>query len=188
MKRAVSAIAVLAAVLLATSARADTYTVDGRHTFPLFAVDHYGFSTQHGRFNKLSGKLEIDPATREAAVEVIIDTTSVDMGFEAWNRQMRGENYFNTEKFPTARFVARKFRLDQDRSIDGELTLLGVTKSIVLTVDRIRCDRHPILPRQLCGANLQATIRRSDFGMTHGIPGVSDEVKITIPVETIKDS
>lgn len=180
----------LAMFLLGTSlpALADTYSIDSRHTFPVFEIDHYGFSTQRGRFGKVSGKLEHDAERKLGSVDITIDANSIDMGLEEWNKQMRTERFFNTEQHPTLRFVARQFRFEPDSSISGELTLLGVTRPVVLTMTQLRCAKHPMLPRQLCGANLQTTIRRSEFGMSYGVPGIGDAVKIMIPVEAIKDS
>jgi len=172
------------------SAWADSYSIDTRHTFPSFEVSHYGFSLQRGRFNKVSGTLDLNPDTKNASVEITIDTTSVDMGFEDWNKHMRSERFFQTEKFPQARFVARDFVFDGDKPspINGELTLLGVTRGVALKVAQWRCAKHPVLPRQLCGADLETTIKRSDFGMNTNLPGIGDDVRITIPVEALKDS
>lgn len=181
---------VLLSMFAAAAAGAESYTIDSRHTFPVFEVSHYGFSLQRGRFNKLAGKLELDPGAKKGSVEITIDMTSVDMGFEDWNKHMRGERFFRTDTFPQARFVARDFAFDADKPgpVSGELTLLGVTRSVQLKVGQWRCAKHPILPRQLCGADLETAIKRSDFGMTANLPGIADDVKITIPVEALKDS
>lgn len=181
---------VLLSIFAATAASAEGYAIDARHTFPMFEVSHYGFSLQRGRFNKVAGRLDLDPAAKKGSVEVTIDTASVDMGFEDWNKHMRGERFFQTDKFPQARFVARDFAFDIDKPVPvtGELTLLGVTRSVVLKVSQWRCAKHPILPRQLCGADLETTIKRSEFGMSANLPGIGDEVRIAIPVEALKDS
>ncbi len=180
----------LIACCIAGNALADSYTVDSRHTFPAFEVSHYGFSLQRGRFNKVTGKLELNIAAKKGSVDVTIDTASIDMGFEDWNKHMRGERFFQTDKFPQAHFVARDFSFDPDKPtpVSGELTLLGVTLPVQLKVSQWRCAKHPILPRELCGADLETTIKRSDFGMKTNLPGIGDEVKITIPVEALKDS
>lgn len=190
MKQALRMIPCLLAGLLGGPALADSYSIDSRHTFPVFEVSHYGFSIQRGRFTKVSGKLDLDLDGRRASVEVVIDTASVDMGFEDWNKHMRGERFFQTDKYPEARFVARDFAVDlaQPTPVGGELTLLGVTRPVVLAVSQWRCAKHPILPRQLCGADLQVTLKRSDFGMHFGIPGIGEDVKIFIAVEALKDS
>lgn len=180
----------LALMLATTGAAAESYTVDVRHTFPVFEVSHYGFSLQRGRFTKVTGKLDIAPATKKASVNVTIDMTSVNMGFEDWNKHMRGERFFQVNKYPTARFVARDFAYDPDKPapFSGELTLLGVTRSVSLKVAQWRCAKHPILPRELCGADLETSIKRSEFGMNTNLPGIGDDVRISIPVEALKDS
>ncbi|MBI5109443.1 MAG: polyisoprenoid-binding protein [Rhodocyclales bacterium] len=183
-------LALLLSMFAAGAASAESYTIDARHTFPSFEVSHYGFSLQRGRFNKLSGKLDLDAGAKRGSVDITIDTTSVDMGFEDWNKHMRGERFFQSDRFPQARFVARDFAFDADRPapVAGELTLLGVSRNVVLKVSQWRCAKHPILPRQLCGADLETTIKRSDFGMNANLPGIGDDVRITIPVEALKDS
>lgn len=167
-----------------------TYTIDSRHTFPVFEVDHYGFTTQRGRFEKTSGKLELDTERKEGSVEVTIDATSIDMGLEEWNKHMRGERFFNVERFPTVRFVAPRFHVEfgQTGRVEGELTLLGVMRPVVLEMTRVKCAKHPVLPKEVCGANLVTTLRRSDYGMTYGVPGIGDEIRIMIAVEALKDS
>lgn len=183
----------IAAVLLVSAGfvrAADTYTLDSRHTFPVFEVSHYGFSIQRGRFNKVTGKLELDAANKRGSVEATIDMTSVDMGLEAWDAKMRGDDFFKVDKHPTARFVATDFTLDPDRpqSIVGELTLLGISRPVAVQVTQWRCAKHPVLPRELCGADIETSFRRSEFGMTNLLPGVGDEVRISVPVEAIKTS
>lgn len=173
------------------AAYAETYTVDSHHTFPVFEVEHFTFSIQRGRFNKTTGTIHYDqtnPAQRKVSGEIIIDATSVDMGLEDWNKQMRGENFLNTDKYPTIRFLFPEFQLPVHAKVNfipGELTLLGVTKPVTLAV-MISCGKHPMLPREVCGANIEATIKRSDFGMNYGLPGIGDEINIIAPVEAIK--
>ncbi|MCK6372942.1 MAG: YceI family protein [Zoogloea sp.] len=165
------------------------YTVDPNHTFPVFEVDHLGFSTQRGRFNKTSGKITLDTAARQGSVDVTIDATSIDMGFAKWNENMRGENYFNTDAHPTITFKADKLVFDGERpvSADGSLTMLGVTKPVTLTIKRFRCAPHPLNKRETCGADVVATLKRSEFGMTKYIPSVGDEVRLLIAVEAFRE-
>ena len=165
------------------------YTVDPNHTFPVFEVDHLGFSTQRGRFNKTSGKITLDTAARQGSVDVTIDATSIDMGFAKWNENMRGENYFNTDAHPTITFKADKLVFDGERpvSADGSLTMLGVTKPVTLTINRFRCAPHPLNKRETCGADVVATLKRSEFGMTKYIPSVGDEVRLLIAVEAFRE-
>ncbi|MDO9449806.1 MAG: YceI family protein [Rugosibacter sp.] len=176
------------ALVLTSAAHAATYTVDSRHTFPVFEVEHFTFSIQRGRFNKTAGTIEYDAASRKVSAAITIDAASIDMGLDEWSKHMRGENFLNTRKFPTIHFVIPEFQLSdivKVNFIPGDLTLLGVTKPVTLAV-QISCGKHPMLPREVCGANIETTIKRSDFGMNYGLPGIGDEVNIIAPVEAIK--
>lgn len=183
-------IASLLAGLTATSAlAADSYTLDSRHTFPIFEVNHMGFSQQRGRFNKTDGKVALDAKAGTGKIDIRIDSASIDMGLDDWDKHMKGEDFFNTEKFPAMTFAADKidFQNGTPVSAEGTLTLLGVSKPVKLNIANYRCGIHLMLRKQACGAEVSATIKRSDFGMMKYIPVVSDEVKIVIPVEAFKD-
>ncbi len=183
-------LALLLAALAAPAVAAPaTYAIDPNHTFPVFEVDHLGFSTQRGRFNKTEGRIVLDLAARQGAVEVSIDAASIDMGSAKWSENMRGENYFNTAVHPTIAFRAERLVFDGERpaAAEGSLTLLGVTRPVVLTISRFRCAAHPLNKRETCGADIVATLKRSDFGMTKYIPSVGDEVRLLIAVEAFRD-
>jgi polyisoprenoid-binding protein YceI len=177
--------------LLATSAIAapESYTVDSRHTFPVFEVNHLGFSTQRGRFNKVTGKITLDRAARSGSIDVVIDAASIDMGLEKWDEHMRSEDFFNVAKFPTMTFKSTKVTFDGDKLVgaEGDFTLLGVTKPVRLTVAGFRCGENPVAKKQACGADASTTLKRSEFGMTKYLPGVGDDIKLLIPVEAFKD-
>ncbi|WP_153160580.1 YceI family protein [Zoogloea sp. 1C4] len=179
----------LAAVTAPALAAPAGYTIDPNHTFPVFEVDHLGFSTQRGRFNKTSGRITLDTAARQGSVDVTIDAASIDMGFAKWNDNMRGENYFNTDAHPTITFKADRLVFDGERpvSAEGSLTMLGVTKPVTLTINRFRCAPHPLNKRETCGADVMATLKRSEFGMTKYIPSVGDDVRLLIAVEAFRE-
>jgi polyisoprenoid-binding protein YceI len=180
---------VIAALLAAPAYAVDNYTVDPNHTWPVFEVNHLGFSTQRGRFDKSSGKITLDIAAKKGSVELTIETASIDMGFEKWDEHLKGEDFFNVKYFPTIRFTSDKLVFDGDKVIaaEGRFTLLGVTKPLTLTVSNFRCAPHPMLKKQACGADISATFKRSEFGMSKFVPAVSDEVKIYSPIEALKD-
>jgi polyisoprenoid-binding protein YceI len=188
MKSTLAALALGA--LSATSAlAADSYTIDGNHTMPVFEVNHLGFSTQRGRFNRTEGKITLDLAARKASVAVSIDASSVDMGLAKWNAAMLEEGFFDTDKYPAITFKADRFNFEGDKPVSamGELTLLGQTHPVHLSIANFACKPHPMFRRYVCGADLSTTIRRSAWGMAKFVPMVGDEVKILIPVEAIKD-
>lgn len=168
---------------------ADSYTIDSRHTFPVFEVNHLGFSTQRGRFNNVTGKIMLVPSQKSGSIEVTIDSASIDMGLEAWDKHMRGEDFFNAEKFPNMSFKSTRLVYDGDRLVgaEGDFTLLGVTKPVKLEVKGFTCGTHPINKKALCGADISTVIKRSEFGMTKYVPSISDDVVVRIPVEAFKD-
>jgi polyisoprenoid-binding protein YceI len=182
--------AILAAAVAAPAlAATETYTLDSRHTFPSFEVSHLGYSTQRGRFNKTTGKITLDRQAKTGSVEIVMDANSIDTGLEKLEEVMRSDEFFNAEKYPTLTFKSKsvKFNGDKPATIEGELTMLGVTKPVTLTVNSFQCGVHPINKKELCGADASAVIKRSEYGMTKYVPGVSDDVKLLIQIEAFKD-
>lgn len=179
----------LSSVIAVPAYAAESYTIDQTHTWPMFEVNHLGFSTQRGRFNKSSGKITLDTAAKKGSVDLVIGTDSLDMGFDKWDEHMKSEDFFNVGQFPMMHFTSDNLVFDGDKIVaaEGNFTLLGVTKPMTLTVSNFRCAPHPMNKKQTCGADISATLKRSEFGMTKYVPMVSDEVKISSPVEAIKD-
>jgi polyisoprenoid-binding protein YceI len=172
-----------------TSASAQTYTIDPSHTYPSFEADHMGISVWRGKFDKNSGTVVLDRAAKTGTVDITIDTASVDFGHAKMNEHARGKDMFNVEQFPTATFKGKsiKFNGDTPVAVDGEFTLLGVTKPLTLTINKFKCVPHPMLKREVCGADASAQFNRADFGMTYGMSyGFSPIVKLAIQVEAIK--
>ncbi len=181
----------LSALLLSTPAYSamESFTVDPRHTYPSFEVNHMGLSTQRGRFNSASGKITLDRDAKKGTVEIEIDTRTVSTGLEELEKHLRNEDFFNVDKHPkiTFRSSAVEFAGENPKSVAGDLTLLGVTKPVTLSISSFNCRVHPINKKFVCGADASTTIKRSEFGMTYAIPAVSDEVKLFIQVEAFKD-
>jgi polyisoprenoid-binding protein YceI len=184
-------IACAAALALAATgvAAQETYGLDSRHTHPSFEVTHFGMSAQRGMFNKVAGKATIDFAAKKGSVDVTIDMAAVLMGEPKLADHLRSEDFFDVAKFPTATFKSSSFRFDGDRlvGVDGDLTLKGMTRPVTLAVSNFSCAPHPMNKKPMCGGNASGTFKRSDFGVSKFIPAVSDEVKLTIPVEAFKE-
>ncbi|MDP1682008.1 MAG: YceI family protein [Burkholderiales bacterium] len=177
------------ALLTHPAIAADQYTIDPTHTFPSFEIDHLGYSTQRGRFNSVQGKLSLDRDAKTGSVEVTIDAASIDTGLAKLEEVLRSADYFNAKQHPTLSFRGNKFRFEESRlsAVDGELTLLGVTHPVTLAITRFKCGLNLLRLRQACGADASATIKRSDYGLSKGLPFVGDEVKILIQIEAVKD-
>jgi polyisoprenoid-binding protein YceI len=187
MKKLV-ALALAAAVSTAALAAPETYVIDPNHTMPRFEYSHLGFSEQLSRFDKVSGTVTLDRAAKTGAVDVLIDAKSVDTGSSLFNEHIQGEDFLNTAKFPSITFKSTsvKFNGDNVASVDGALTIKGVTKPVTLTVASFKCMMHPMLKKEACGATATAMIKRSDFNAGQYAPAVGDELTLTLPIETIK--
>ncbi|MBK9160565.1 MAG: polyisoprenoid-binding protein [Nitrosomonadales bacterium] len=180
---------IIAALLAVPAYAADSYTIDTTHTWPSFEINHLGYSTQRGRFNKTSGTIMLDIAAKKGSVDITIDTGSLDMGFQKWDDHLKSPDFFDAEVHPTIRFTSDKLIFDGDKVVgaEGHFTLLGVTKPLKLTVSNFHCAPHPMTKKMHCGADISTTIQRSQFGMTKYVPLVGDEVRLYSPVEANKD-
>ncbi|MBS0370893.1 MAG: polyisoprenoid-binding protein [Proteobacteria bacterium] len=187
MKKLVT-LAIAAALSSAAFAAPETYTIEGTHTYPRFEYSHFGYSTQLSRFDKTSGTITLDKAAKTGSVDVTIDATSVDSGYPLFNSHLQGEDFFDTAKYPTITYKSTKVNFDGDKpaTIEGNLTVKGITKPVTLTVTSFHCMDHPMLKKPACGANATATIKRTEFNAGKYAPYVGDEVKLTIAVEAYK--
>ena len=180
--------AVLAALGTSAAFAANTYKIDPNHTYPSFEADHMGISVWRGKFNKSEGTIVLDPAAKAGALDIVVDINSIDFGHDKMNEHAKKEDIFDAAKFPTATFKSTKvnFTGDVPTSVDGELTLRGVTKPLTLTINKFKCIVHPMHKREVCGADVTGQFQRSDFGINAGLPRFSPEVKLAIHVEAVK--
>ena len=164
-----------------------TYGVDSTHTFPRFSYSHFGYSTQLSSFKNTSGKVVFDAEAKTGSVDISIDMKSVNTGFDDFNGHIQGEDFLDTAKFPTATFKSTKvvFEGDKPKSIEGNLTIKGVTKPVTLTVTSFQAMPHPMMKKPALGANAFTTIKRSEFGAGKFAPYVGDEVRIDIAIEAV---
>lgn len=181
----------LTAALLAVSAvaaNAATYNIDPTHTFPSFEADHMGLSVWRGKFDKTSGTIQMDLAAKTGSMDISIDAASIDFGLDKMNAHAKGADMFNTEKFPTVTYKGKNFKFEGEQlvAVEGELTMLGVTKPVTLKVNKFKCIMHPRYKREVCGADATAEFKRTDFGLNYATPAFAPEVKLAIQVEAIK--
>ncbi len=187
MKRVV-ALALVLALARAVEAAEESYTLDGSHSAPMFEISHMGMSLQRGFFTDVQGTIRIDRAARTGSIEVVVDTASVTTSSRLLTGILKRADYFDVEKYPAMRYSSREIVFEGDVPVaaKGSLTLLGVTRPVPLSISSFRCGTHPLLRRAMCAAEVTASIRRSDFGMTGGLPDAAgDEVRIVVPVEAI---
>ncbi len=171
----------------AAALAADVYEVDSNHTYPSVEASHMGISVFRGKFNKTSGTITLDRAAKTGTVDITIDTSSVDFGHDKLNEELRGPEYFNVAKYPTATYKGTiKFEGNEPDEVDGQLTLLGVTKPVKLDIEDFKCIQHPFYKKEACGADAEAEIDRADFGMKKGVEWGGGKVDLEIQVEALK--
>ena len=180
-----------AAALLAgaTSAQAATYAIDPTHTFATFEIGHMGTTTNRGRFDKKEGKIEFDRAAKTGKVEITLDITSINTGTPGFDKHLQSADIFNAAQFPTAKFVstAMTFNGDKVAEIAGTLTLLGKTNPVTLKANQFNCYNSPMLKREVCGGDFEATIDRTAYGLNYGVDwGFPKNVRLVIQAEAIK--
>lgn len=166
----------------------DRYLFDKDHTHIIFSVDHEGFSDTIGRFTLFDGSFFFSEQEPEKSrVDVSIQSTSVDTGIAELDKALRGEKFLNATKFPDIRFASTKVVVTGNHmgDVEGNLTLLGVSRPILLHVKYNRSGIHPFTNNYVSGFSIDTTFKRSDFGMKAYIPDVGDDVHIHIEAEGI---
>ena len=182
---------VLAALAcLPALAEVETFTVDPRHTFPTYEIGHEGYSFQRGRFNKTAGKIAIDFEAKQGSADIAIDAASVSTGVEKLDEHIRSDDFLKTAANPYITFKSTRLTFEGEtlRQAAGDLTLAGVTRPVTLEAAHFHCAPHPMSKRKVCGAELVARIRRSEFGVKYGLPRLADEMLLRIGVEAVKDN
>ncbi len=195
MSKRIAALLV-AALPLAAHAAAENFTVDPIHSSVNFAIDHLGLTNIHGKFAKFSGKFSLDRAAKAGSAEITIETASVDTGDSdkgsrprSRDDHLRTADFFNAAEFPrmTYKSTAVGFNGDTPARIDGNLTLLGVTKPVALTLTRFKCNPATATAKERCGGEASGKLIRSEFGMKRGIPSIGDEITLIVAFAGDKD-
>jgi len=161
---------------------AGTYTVDPGHSQVTFTVNHLGFSTYRGLFGSLTGSMTIDPKTpAKAKVSIDIPMSGITTTVEKLDEHLKAADFFDAAKYPTAHFESTSVRvMGKTAKISGNLTIKGVTKPVVL--DAVFVGAGTMMGKRTIGFDATTTIKRSDFGVSYGIPLVPDAVPLQISV------
>jgi polyisoprenoid-binding protein YceI len=163
------------------------YTLDPDHATLLWKINHLGFSTYIGRFDSFDASLDFDPENiGNSQLEVIIDTTSLDINNEEFAEELKGPNWFNSEAFPQAVYRTTSLLESNENSFvfQGELTLLGVTAPVPLNVEFNGGGRNFLTRANTIGFSATTTFQRSVFGLDRFTSfGVGDDIELEIHVE-----
>jgi polyisoprenoid-binding protein YceI len=173
------------------SAAPVTYEIDPAHTYPSFEADHSGgVSLWRGKINSSAGKITLDKEAGAGTVEVTMDMKTIDFGHQGLNDHAQTPDIFDTAQFPTATYSGRLagFRNGSPTTVEGNLTMHGVTKPVTLTINSFKCAPHRS-GREVCGADASATINREDWGVAFGKNfGFDMKVTLRISVEALAQS
>lgn len=177
---------------------AGAYTLDLSHASLIFKLDHLGFSNYTARFKKMDAKLEFDPANLAAAkLTATVDVRSLETDFPDpakidFNAELQGPKWLDAAQHPTITFRSTKVEPTGANAmlVKGELTMHGVTRPMTLNATyNGGYAGHPMDPHARIGFSAQGKLKRSDFGVSYGIPapgtkmGVGDEVTVIIETE-----
>lgn len=188
MRRVFFAVAI--ALLTASAVAQEVWKLDPPHSSAQFSARHLGISTVRGAFTKVSGTVQYDPASVEkTSIQATIQTASVDTRFEMRDRELRGENFLDVQKYPAITFASKSVEAagSGKLKIIGDLTIHGVTKEVVLEAEGPSQVLTDPSGNKRMGASATTKIHRSDFGVA-GLPDiVGDEISITLDVEMIKE-
>lgn len=187
-------------------ADAGTYSVDKGHAFLTASVSHGGLSDYLMDFTDFDASITFDPNDASAtSIEFSVNPASVttnypgdykaghaDSGFETWDEQLsRDAKFFNTDNFPKAMFKSTKVRRTGPYSakVTGDMTFLGAVKPVTFEVTYNGVGNKPWFgDRDLIGFNAEATISRSEFGLTALKGGIGDEVHISFSGEFLQNA
>lgn len=165
-----------------------TYQLDPAHTYVSFAAPHIqAISYWRGKFDRTeSGSVTLDPAAHRGSIEVVIDASSVDVGYPALTEELRGPQFLDSAKYPTATYRANVVRFKGGKPVEavGTLTLHGVTRPVRVKINSFKCIADPLAKNvERCGADASAVIDRSAFGVDAYAKMTGSEVRLEIQVE-----
>ena len=183
--------AAVAATMFATNTQAADYVIDtqGAHAFVNFKIKHLGYSWLHGRFNTFEGTFSYDAANPNASqIMVNIDTKSIDSNHAERDKHLRGGDFLNVDKFPTATFKSTSIKFDDDgeeADVTGEFTLHGVTKTITFEIDKIGEGKDPWGGYRV-GFEGETSLKLADFGIDYNLGPASTHVDIGLYIEGVR--
>ena len=163
--------------------------MDSVHAWSFFKVKHLGVSYAYGRFNSISGHIEMDDSGPEkSTVEITLKTDSIDTANEGRDQHLKSDAIFNAKQFPTITFNSTKVVKDGNAwAVTGDLTLHGVTKSVTAKVEKTG-EGKGMKGESRTGFEASFAVKRSDFGVKWGLDNgaVGDDVQLWVSLEVIK--
>ena len=178
----------LLSALLPGAATAANYKLDPDHTFPSLEFSHLGLSIWRGKFNRTTGTATLDLAARTGAVNVQVETGSIDFGLDSMQEYAVRPDWLDAAKYPFMTYTGSiVFAGNKPVAVNGQLTLRGVTRPLRLTINSFKCIEHPFYKKEACGADAEGQLNRADFGLTQYAEGEAGQVRLRIQVEALKE-
>ena len=189
LKQAVlaSAFTLSTAVISQAYAAQESYSVDPAHSFVQFTIGHLGVSKTIGRFNKFEGNFQLDKDNAASSgIELTVDTASIDTNHQKRDDHLRSPDFLDVKQYPEMTFKSTGFEGSlSNGTLKGELTLHGVTKPVEFSLQQVGEGKDP-WGGYRAGFSATTSVKRSDFGVTYFIPGVSDQTDISVFIEGIR--
>lgn len=179
----------LAVTTIASAALPTQWQLDNSHTRVGFSVEHLGFSTTMGHFDKVDGALTYNiKAPNKTQMNFVIDTNSINTAWAARDEHLRKDEFFNVAKYPTMTFKSTKvdFYNPQQAKVTGDFTLLGKTLPLTLNVTLKKIGKSPMTKEPVIGFRATGNIDRAAYGMTAFAQGITTNVPIQIDGELIE--
>ena len=167
---------------------ADKYEFDKSHTKILFYINHLGYSDTIGEFTDYDGYFTFDPKKPEdSTIDITLKPTGIRTSSTKLDSELQGDKFFKSEQFPTIKFVSSKIKTTGENTgeVEGVATMLGISKTVAISVRFNKADYHPFTKDFVAGFSASAILKRSDFGMKEYLPLVGDEVRIEVQTEGI---
>ena len=189
MKKSIFSAFLLACAVTHSAVAAETYEIDPIHSFVLFKVTHFGARYIYGRFTGgLSGMVSFDSAAPDkSAVALEVKTDTLDTGFAQRDKDIKGPDFLNVKQFPAVTFKSKSVQkvTDQQYTVTGDLTFHGVTKPLTVQANIVGQGKDP-KGELLIGAEVHFTLKRSEYGVNYGLPGIGDDVELTVAVGGVR--
>jgi len=159
------------------------FAVDPNHTQIGFTVSHMGFSNFSGRLSGVTGTLSLANGDHAGSkLSVSVPASSFSTPVDKLNGELVSADWFDAQKFPAITFTSTKVAPTgaDGATIEGNLTLHGVTKPITLTAKFVGAGANPMSKVYTVGFDATGTVKRSDFGVTKYVPLIGDEVELSL--------
>ncbi|OMH38182.1 YceI family protein [Motiliproteus sp. MSK22-1] len=182
-----SAFTLSSAVIPQAYAVEESYSIDPAHSFVQFTIGHLGVSKTVGRFNKFEGNFQFDKDNSASnGIELTIETASIDTNHQKRDDHLRSPDFLDVKQYPEMTFKSTGFEGSlSSGTLKGELTMHGVTQPVEFKLNQVGEGKDP-WGGYRAGFTASTTVKRSDFGVTYFIPGVSDQTEIAVFIEGIR--